>query len=319
MSSGPSAWNEKPRSAWSSCIDDTPISITTPSTGRQAARVELALPSRRTALRSASADRLAANQRLAALDRSGVAVEGGHGGAARRGSLAYSRRRRTWRRHGARRGWWRARRSPRRGARGCGGWACSQRRPFSCSDTAQVFANAGIGVVVGEQRLGVPDFEMSRACRRRRRVCRSSPSSVQKAGIRTKRPLSSNGDLLDAAEGAALGARIGVARRDRRRVASLRSSAVVFLLRTSRDHGRMRHGSSGWSRRRRSARTSVLAIDGVAERWRGWRRGSCQSTSCNADPGIDAPSRHARTPNTHVFPVSGSGLRRSSSRLSITR
>ena len=32
MSSGPSRRNEKPRSAWSSCIEETPISITTPST-----------------------------------------------------------------------------------------------------------------------------------------------------------------------------------------------------------------------------------------------------------------------------------------------
>jgi hypothetical protein len=32
MSSGPSARKEKPRSAWSICIDDTPMSRTTPST-----------------------------------------------------------------------------------------------------------------------------------------------------------------------------------------------------------------------------------------------------------------------------------------------
>ena len=32
MSSGPSSRNEKPRAAVSSCIDDTPMSITTPST-----------------------------------------------------------------------------------------------------------------------------------------------------------------------------------------------------------------------------------------------------------------------------------------------
>ena len=32
MSSGPSRRNEKPRPAWSSCIEDTPTSITTPST-----------------------------------------------------------------------------------------------------------------------------------------------------------------------------------------------------------------------------------------------------------------------------------------------
>ena len=32
MSSGPPSRNEKPRSAWSSCIEETPTSITTPST-----------------------------------------------------------------------------------------------------------------------------------------------------------------------------------------------------------------------------------------------------------------------------------------------
>jgi hypothetical protein len=32
MSSGPSAWKEKPRSAWSSCMEETPISSVTPST-----------------------------------------------------------------------------------------------------------------------------------------------------------------------------------------------------------------------------------------------------------------------------------------------
>ena len=31
MSSGPSRMNEKPRSAWSNCIDETPMSNTTPS------------------------------------------------------------------------------------------------------------------------------------------------------------------------------------------------------------------------------------------------------------------------------------------------
>ncbi len=36
MSSGPSRMKEKPRSASSSCIDETPISSTTPSTGRLA-------------------------------------------------------------------------------------------------------------------------------------------------------------------------------------------------------------------------------------------------------------------------------------------
>ena len=38
MSSGPSLRNEKPRSAWSSCIDDTPMSSTTPSTRVEALR-----------------------------------------------------------------------------------------------------------------------------------------------------------------------------------------------------------------------------------------------------------------------------------------
>jgi hypothetical protein len=35
---GPSAWNEKPRSAWSSCIDDTPMSSVTPSTASTSRR-----------------------------------------------------------------------------------------------------------------------------------------------------------------------------------------------------------------------------------------------------------------------------------------
>ena len=38
MSSGPPSRNEKPRSAWSSCIEETPTSITTPSTAADALR-----------------------------------------------------------------------------------------------------------------------------------------------------------------------------------------------------------------------------------------------------------------------------------------
>ena len=38
MSSGPSSRNEKPRSAWSSCIEETPTSITTPSTASRPMR-----------------------------------------------------------------------------------------------------------------------------------------------------------------------------------------------------------------------------------------------------------------------------------------
>src|SRR3569623_529906 len=64
-----------------------------------------------------------------------------------------------WRRHGAHAGWEGARRSPRQGARGYAGRACSKQ--------ALLFARAAARVLhhlrrmrVGQQRFGVPDFEI---------------------------------------------------------------------------------------------------------------------------------------------------------------
>ena len=57
MSSGPSSRNEKPRSASSSCIEDTPRSSTTPSTGVVAEFLARRDRARRSAPRPASAGR----------------------------------------------------------------------------------------------------------------------------------------------------------------------------------------------------------------------------------------------------------------------
>ncbi len=76
MSSGPSLRNEKPRSAWSICIDDTPISSTTPSSASKpcacASLVEIAEASRN----QHQAFLELAGQRGATGDRIGIAVDG---------------------------------------------------------------------------------------------------------------------------------------------------------------------------------------------------------------------------------------------------
>ena len=53
MSSGPSLWNEKPRSGSSSCMEETPMSSTTPSAGAKPRHLRCG-PARRMCLRPAS-------------------------------------------------------------------------------------------------------------------------------------------------------------------------------------------------------------------------------------------------------------------------
>ena len=104
MSSGPPRRNEKPRSASSSCIEDTPTSITTPSTALDALRGanlgeigKAVLDQRQPAARPI-------DQIEPARDRRAVAVDADDAGPGEcRGSPGCSRRRRRWRRHRCRR------------------------------------------------------------------------------------------------------------------------------------------------------------------------------------------------------------------------
>ena len=74
MSSGPSRRNEKPRSAWSSCIEDTPTSITTPSTAEALRGADLGeigeavLDQRQPAARPIDQIEAAGNRRAVAVD-----------------------------------------------------------------------------------------------------------------------------------------------------------------------------------------------------------------------------------------------------------
>ena len=61
MSSGPSPWNEKPRSGSSSCIEETPMSSTTPSAGAKPGRLRRCGRARRSGLRPGSAGRRSAS------------------------------------------------------------------------------------------------------------------------------------------------------------------------------------------------------------------------------------------------------------------
>ena len=122
MSSGPSAWNEKPRSGSSSCIEETPMSSTTPSTRRDALLARRPRPARRTALRRASAGRRtpslsalrAANRARIAVEREHAAVRGFENGARIAAGAERCRRCRFRRRAG------RGSRGLPRAARGCG-------------------------------------------------------------------------------------------------------------------------------------------------------------------------------------------------------
>ncbi len=102
MSSGPSRRNEKPRSAWSSCMEETPTSSTTPSAGAKpvarAMRVEIG---------EAPLDQLQPVPRLfgerrSRLDGGAVAIDREDIAAALKDGARYSRPRRTCRRCSAR-------------------------------------------------------------------------------------------------------------------------------------------------------------------------------------------------------------------------
>ena len=104
MSSGPSRRNEKPRSAWSSCIEETPTSITTPSTAsRPSLRTDVGeigkaiLDQRQPAIRTIDQIGTAGDRRCGR-DRCRP-----RGFPARPGSRGCSRRRQRWRRHRCRR------------------------------------------------------------------------------------------------------------------------------------------------------------------------------------------------------------------------
>ena len=76
MSSGPSLRNEKPRSAWSICIDDTPMSSTTPSSASKPCACAI---SSRSPKRPGTSIRRFLNlaaKRGSARDRIGIAVDG---------------------------------------------------------------------------------------------------------------------------------------------------------------------------------------------------------------------------------------------------
>ena len=99
MSSGPSPWNEKPRSGSSSCIEETPMSSTTPSTGAKPCVAAIAIqfaeaafderqPVAEFVLRARCRRRMAAGSRSMASTRAVGAL---------RGWRACSRRRRTCR------------------------------------------------------------------------------------------------------------------------------------------------------------------------------------------------------------------------------
>ena len=114
MSSGPPSRNEKPRSAWSSCIEETPTSITTPSTAAMpcAAQTSARLEKRSSTRVSRPSD--CVDQIEAAGNRRPVAVDADDPGSRRcRGSRGCSRRRRRSRRHRCRRRGARASRPPR--------------------------------------------------------------------------------------------------------------------------------------------------------------------------------------------------------------
>ncbi len=122
MSSGPSSRNEKPRSASSSCIEDTPRSSTTPSTAAWPNFSATRSSSEKRVLdqRQPPAGRL--DQTGAVRDRALVAVDADDlriGGGEDR--AAYSRRRRKCRRYRRRRRARSATRAPAARARECDG------------------------------------------------------------------------------------------------------------------------------------------------------------------------------------------------------
>ena len=93
MSSGPSARKEKPRSAWSSCMEETPMSSTTPSTA-----LGMLVELRERSPAPAAAGPPAPPPAPAGGDRVGVAVDGDDRRRPPQGSPACSRRRRKCRR-----------------------------------------------------------------------------------------------------------------------------------------------------------------------------------------------------------------------------
>ena len=81
MSSGPPWRNEKPRSAWSSCIEDTPTSITTPSTEETPCAAQTSARwEKRSSHQREPASRLI-HQIESAQDRGAVAVDADHAGS----------------------------------------------------------------------------------------------------------------------------------------------------------------------------------------------------------------------------------------------
>ena len=80
MSSGPSSRNEKPRSAWSSCIDETPRSNTTPSTAASPA-IDCKLANRSST--NSSRPCACATRSAPAGDRALIAIDADHACARR--------------------------------------------------------------------------------------------------------------------------------------------------------------------------------------------------------------------------------------------
>ena len=78
MSSGPEARNEKPRSAWSNCIDETPRSSATPSTSSTPSAAKQLGHVAEAAFDQAQPRRIALGKRLAGGDGVGIAVDGDH-------------------------------------------------------------------------------------------------------------------------------------------------------------------------------------------------------------------------------------------------
>ena len=157
MSSGPSRRNEKPRPAWSSCIEETPTSITTPSTAATPLRGADLGEIGKAVLDQGQPPPGLLDQIEPAGNGRAVAVDADDpGSAALRESRGCNRRRRRWHRH----------RRRRRGARACS----SASRPARGYDVTRLrFMPPASASWPGEMRKldanGPMAPQISRACR----------------------------------------------------------------------------------------------------------------------------------------------------------